>query len=207
MQLVWLDAVLTFGCLLVGLFHVARLIGRSVGSNTAAEASHAVMGFGMAAMFSPVGDPVPAPVWTGIFALSAVWFTGLALRCGFGTCDAGHHVVGSGAMLFMLFAGVHEHGGEAGPTVAAGVLGLVSVVAIVLTGYFGWYVLRCGDRVLIARRAAARRHRRGAMAEAAGPNRVAVRRSRRAGLHAPEPAALAQLAMTGAMIVMLLPMV
>ncbi|MFC5995076.1 DUF5134 domain-containing protein [Pseudonocardia hispaniensis] len=215
MQLVWLDAVLALGCLLLGLFHLARMLGGGFGSTTTgggplgsspvAEASHAAMGFGMAAMFSPLGDPVPAPVWTGIFALTAVWFAGLALRCGLGTCDAGHHVVSSGAMLFMLFAGAHEHGGGPGPAVATGVLGLVSAVAIVLTGYFGWHGLRCGERVLVARRAAARRRR--AIRTGAGSNRVAVRRSRSAGLHAPQSAAFGHLAMTVAMILMLLPMV
>ena len=53
----WVHVVLAVGCLALGVLHLARLLlmrGDRVG-----EASHAAMGVGMAAMYSPLGDPVP----------------------------------------------------------------------------------------------------------------------------------------------------
>jgi hypothetical protein len=126
-------------CAAVGLFHLARLVGRR--REVVSELAHAVMGLGMAAMFTPALDPVPDPVWAAAFGLGLAWFLAAALRSGTIGGDAGHHVVGSGAMLFMLATGdvVHD-GGVAGP------LGIASLAALVLTGYFAWHALRCADR-------------------------------------------------------------
>ena len=41
-----------------------------------AAATHALMGLGMAAMFSPWGDPVPPTVGVCVFAALALWFGG-----------------------------------------------------------------------------------------------------------------------------------
>jgi hypothetical protein len=143
------------------------------------------MGLGMAAMFSPLGNPVPAPLWTVGFALGVVWFGGAMLRSRtFG--DAGHHVVGSGAMLLMLAAGHSAHGRGAAAT-----LGAASVAALALTGYFAWHALRCAD--------ACRRPE----PDVAGASAVAVRTR---ALDAPQLAAGAQLVTAAAMSVMLLGM-
>lgn len=192
-----LAGILAVACLAVGGFHLLRLRLDPIG-----ELSHAAMGVGMAAMFSPLGDPVPAPVWIAVFVLCGAWFAASALRSPAGRCraDAVHHVVGSGAMLFMLLgahgagvagtgavhAGHVGHGG--GPD---GGLGLASLAGIVLAGYFTWHVLRCGDRL---------RTDRPAPQEGSVTVRTDVLRDARV-------VALAHVVMAAAMAVMLLGMV
>jgi Domain of unknown function (DUF5134) len=134
----WLTATFAVGCLAVGLLHLLRAAVRRL--DVAGELSHAAMGLGMAAMFSPLGNPVPGPVWTVVFGLGVAWFGGVLVRSRTFGGDAGHHVVGSGAMLLMLAAGHSAHGRG-----AAGTLGVVSVAALALTGYFAWHALRCAD--------------------------------------------------------------
>ncbi|MHA6792991.1 DUF5134 domain-containing protein [Pseudonocardia bannensis] len=204
----WLSGFLAIVCLVLGVLHIIRLV--ALRTDVVGEGSHAAMGFGMAAMFSPLGDPVPAPVWTTVFVLTAAWFAALALRSGFGTADAGHHVICSGAMLFMLLTGAHRHGAGAGHAAGhsthaeVGGFGLASVAAIVLVGYFAWHVLRCIDRVSRPDRCA------GAAASprpaADGGGAVALRPVR-LSLRTPRTAAVAHLVMGGAMTVMLLGMV
>lgn len=146
----WVHVLLAVGCLGLGVLHLARLWlmrGDRVG-----EASHAAMGFGMAAMYSPLGDPVPDAVWLVVFAATGLWFAALAVRAGIGTRDAGYHVVCAVAMLFMLTMGGHDavggHGGHGGH----GGIGLLPVAALALAGFFAWHALRCGDRLLAAAR-------------------------------------------------------
>jgi hypothetical protein len=134
-----LAVLLAVACLAVGAFHLVRLA--LLRTDPVGELSHAAMGVGMAAMFSPLGDPVPRLVWTAVFAGCAAWFTVLLLRRREAE-SARHHVVGSAAMLFMIGAGAH-----AGHEAPAGGLGLGSVAAIVLAGYFAWHALGCLDRV------------------------------------------------------------
>lgn len=146
-----LAAVLALACLVVAAFHVLRLLQLSRG-DAAGEATHTAMALGMAAMLSPLGDPVPAAVWIGVFILCGAWFAAAALRSegGPARADAVHQVLGSGAMLFMLLA--HDPGGaEAGGLHAGhlvhdggsnGAHGLSSIIAIVLAGYFAWRVLQ-----------------------------------------------------------------
>lgn len=128
-----LAGLLAMACLAVGGLHLARL--GLLRTDPVGEFSHAAMGIGMAAMFSPLGDPVPDPVWIAVFALCGAGSASAALRGGRHRAHAVHHIVGSGAMLFMLVGG-HGRGG-----------GLASVAAIALAGYFGWHVLRCADRL------------------------------------------------------------
>ena len=146
-----LAAVLALACLVVAAFHVLRLL-RLPRGGAADEATHAAMGLGMAAMLSPLGDPVPAVVWIGVFVLCGAWFAAAALRSDGGPAraDAVHHVLGSGAMLFMVLAhdsgGAEVDGGHAGHVVHGGGSdgghGLWSMIAIVLAGYFAWRVLQ-----------------------------------------------------------------
>lgn len=148
----YLSGVLALVCLAVAALHLLRLV--VLRSDPLGEATHAAMAVGMAAMFSPFGDPVPAPAWAAVFVLCGAWFAVHALREGTLWGHPGHHVVGSGAMLFMLLSG-HSHAPGSGGQAHAGhlahgpddVLGVGSLAAIVLAGYFAWHVLRCVDRM------------------------------------------------------------
>jgi hypothetical protein len=202
----WMSGALAVVCLAVGVFHLARLAVRR--RDVDSEAAHGVMGLGMAAMFSPLGDPVPGPVWTAVFLLSAAWFGAALLRTRAFGGDAAHHVVSSGAMLFMLVAGHAApaadggaHAGHAAPgSGATGVLGFASVVALGLTAYFTWHALRCAERC----------RRSSTPAEQDAPSAAdgaAVLRAPVASLTAPQVAAVAHLLMAASMAVMLLGMV
>jgi hypothetical protein len=136
-----MSAAFCLVCLIVAGMHLVRLA--VLRDDVVGEASHAAMGVGMAAMFSPLGDPVPRLVWTAVFAVCAAWFAVLLLRRREAeNPNARHHVVGSVAMLFMIGSGAH-----AGHEAPAGGMGLGSVAAIVLAGYFAWHALGCLDRV------------------------------------------------------------
>ncbi|WP_433503997.1 DUF5134 domain-containing protein [Pseudonocardia halophobica] len=217
----WFNALLACLSLGLGLLHLVRLAtARRDGRPVAGEASHAVMGFGMAAMFSPVGDPVPAAVWIAAFGLSAAWFAAVALRTGPASDDAGHHVVCGVAMLFMLSFGLGERasGGAHAHHAAAGPAAWTSIVATVLAGYFAWHVMRCGDRFAAARRARTALTEpvpAGMSAEIAPPmvdmascgHGGVVVEGRLAALRAPQAAAVAHLVMATSMAVMLLGMI
>jgi hypothetical protein len=186
MRMEWGSGALALACLAVGMLHLVRLA--VLRRDVAGEASHAAMGLGMAAMASPFGNPVPEPGWTAVFVLSAAWFGALALRTRCVGGETVHHVVGSGAMLFMLAAGHSgEHAGHGGGIEDP--LGLVPVTAIALAGYFTWHALRCADR-----------HRSPPVA-AGGP--VAVR-APALSLRTPQAAAVAHLVAAAAMAFMLL---
>lgn len=182
-------AVLAMVSLGLGVLHLLRVAtARRDGRSVLGEASHAAMGLGMAAMFSPFGDPLPSVVWLAVFASTATWFGLRWLRAGPRADDAAHHVVGGVAMLLMLALGGHEHT-HAGSA-------WVSLVAVVLAGYFGWHVLRCSDRFVAARRSPVPAGHAGCPAPGAG-----------AGLRSPHVGALAHLVMAASMGVMFLGMV
>ena len=204
----WVHGVLAALSLAVGLLHLVRVARRR---DVDLEASYAAMGLGMAAMYSPVGDPVPAPAWAALFLLCAGWFGGLMVRARSVAAlggEAMHLVVGSAAMLFMLAAD-HRAGGSGGghPAHAAGapgVAGVASAVAILLAGYFVLHVLRCADRLRVARSAV--------MARVAdptdGPGRITTALRSPAMEHCERTVpALAHLLMTVVMAVMLVGMI
>jgi hypothetical protein len=207
----WVSAGLALVCLAVVALHLARLVAHAnafgdVPGGPIGEISHAVMALGMAAMFSPLGDPLPAPAWTIAFVLCGAWFAAVALRAGSFGGDAGHHVVGSAAMLFMLLTG-HDHvesgtGADAGHAAhhssTDGGVGIASVVAILLAGYFVWHALRCSDRLRTAVAHPAPGDPRSGTTEVA--QRTGVLRSART-------VAQAHVVMAVAMTVMLLTMV
>ncbi len=211
----WVSAGLAVVCLVVAALHLARLAvharaAAAVPGGAVGELSHAVMALGMAAMFSPLGDPLPVGLWAVVFVLCGAWFAAVALRSRDRGGDAAHHVVGSAAMLFMLFSG-HGHvdtgtGAAAGHPAhhggAGGGVGLVSVVAILLAGYFAWHALRCSDRLRVA---IAPLTDDGPVAPAGGGTAV---RTRRPGvLRSPVALARAHVVMAVAMAVMLLAVV
>jgi hypothetical protein len=219
----WFNALLAAVALGLGLLHLLRLVtvrrdGRPGGA-AVGEASHAAMGFGMAAMFSPLGDPLPAAVWIAVFGLSAAWFAASVLRTGLEADDAGHHVVCGVAMLFMLGIGLQAEAASGGAGSAhahhggGGAGAWASFVAIGLAGYFAWHVMRCGDRF-----AAARRVRQGVLVGAGAPAddahgtscaayAPAAEGAPLAVLRTPQAAAVAHLVMAAAMAVMLLTMI
>lgn len=183
--------VLALYCLALGVLHVLRLALRR--ANPAGETSHAAMSVGMAAMFSPLGDPVPAPVWVALFGVCLAWFAGVAVRVRSVAGEPGHHVMGSAAMLFMVLAGHATHAGHG--------IGLTSIVAIVLAGYFAWHVLRCIDRLRVAVTQPPPGAPAPAAATAGGPVMVLP------AIGTPRVAAVAHIAMAIGMTVMLLGMV
>lgn len=142
----WIDVPLGVACLLAGLHHVGLAVGRRAPVWSAL--AYGLMGFGMAAMFVPALDPVPRPVWVAVFGASLVWFGAGASRRGgslFG--DAGHHVVGAVAMLFMLLGESHAAMSGTGATDGmsgmdmggSGALGsglLTAAVALALSAWF-----------------------------------------------------------------------
>lgn len=151
----WFDVLASVALLGLGILHLVRLATASRdGRSRAVEASHAAMGLGMGVMFSPEIDPLPQSAWLVVFGLGATWFIGAALRNGLAATNAGHHIMCSLAMLFMLLLGPHqwmgvaggEHGAHTGPhTSAAATSVWTSLAAIVLVGYFASHGLRCGD--------------------------------------------------------------
>lgn len=177
-------------CLALGVLHLLRLVLRR--ADPAGEASHAAMCVGMAAMFSPLGDPVPAPVWVAIFGGWLAWFGVVVARARSMGGEPGHHVVGSAAMLFMVLGG---HAGPGGHGGHASGFSITSIVAIVLAGYFAWHVLRCTDRLRVAVT------RPPAVAAADGPVLVLP------AIGTPRVAAVAHIVMAVGMTVMLLGMV
>lgn len=167
-------------CAAVAGYYAAALIAHSLNRDDAGrwqgyELSHLVMAIGMAAMFSPLGDPVPRLVWLLVFGMAAAWFTACLLHAGADADDAAHHhLVGNVAMLFMAARGHHQHGdaatpgrqagsGHEGHTAAAGggwLEGPIgTVLAVVLAGYFVVHTVR-SLRALFSAPRRRSRHRR-----------------------------------------------
>src|SRR5690242_16143425 len=94
----------------LGVAVVFAAFVRPRGSRSAA-AAHVLMGLGMAAMFSPWGDPVPPLFAACVFAALALWF-GARLRRGTPTGPGGaaHLVVAPAAMAAMYLS--HASGGH-----------------------------------------------------------------------------------------------
>ncbi len=116
---VWVSGIFAAVFAGMALFFAARLLavggdasGGGGGTDRSAEASHGVMSLGMAAMFWPWGNPVPALYWQVLFSSVAAWFAVRLLRRGARTATilpSGasrgadlHHVLGSLAMVYML---------------------------------------------------------------------------------------------------------
>jgi hypothetical protein len=103
-----------------------------------AAATHTLMGLGMAAMFSPWGDPVPPPVGAVVFAALALWFGARLLR-EVPAGGAAHLVVAPAAMAAMYLS--HGRGGHH----ASGLV--LAALWLALAGYFGWHAVASAGRV------------------------------------------------------------
>ena len=114
---VWVRWVFVAVFVGVAVLCVARLLARrgddsgsGCGTDRIADASHGVMSLGMAAMFLPWGNPVPALYWELVFGVIAGYFAVRMARRRMRPAAARepgtdlHHVVGSLAMVYMLAA-------------------------------------------------------------------------------------------------------
>jgi len=215
--MVWVHGVLAALCLAVGALHVVRAVLRR--REIALELSYAAMGVGMADMLAPVALPGAAPLWVTVFVLCGGWFGALMLRARSPRLLGGealHLVVGSAAMLFMLWSGHGDTGGTGadGHAAHAGspatVVGLGSAVALVLGAYFVLHTLRCTDRLRAARSGQALGR---PPAEPGGDRPLGTAGGTTLALRAPaavctsSSAALAHLVMTVAMAVSLVAMI
>lgn len=226
----WVQWIFSVACLGAGGYHAAASIARRREPRTGAgtlpgsayDLSHLAMALGMAAMFSPVGDPVPRWAWVIVFGLSAAWFASWALRDGLaadglGADTTAHHLVAHLAMLFMLMTPHHQAAagaaggqGHEGHTGAAGGSGLLAwsigtgpvgtVLALVLAGYFVVHTVR-SLRALFATPLFANRNT--PQPEPAGTGSVAVVAAWRGAPQKPRMAAACHGVMGIAMTVML----
>jgi hypothetical protein len=148
--------------LCAGLLLVAAAVLRP--DDRQAQLAHGVMGLAMGGMFSPLGDPVPAPLGLLTFAVIAAWFAARVLRRQPPVQQAGHVVVASVAMVLMYLtqhgsaAAGSAGGGHAGHAAAAaahvgegGGSPVAMVLALALTGYFVWHAWDSGIRSGIRR--------------------------------------------------------
>lgn len=160
----WVSAICTALFAGLALFFALRLLafpqdasGGGGSTDRGADASHGLMSLGMAAMFCPWGNPVPALYWQVLFSIITAWFAVRLLRRAarpvtvpqaspFRAADL-HHVLGSLAMVYMLAgvpAGHHmNHGMEmAGPGIA------LPALAWAFVGYFLVFAVSLGARLV-----------------------------------------------------------
>jgi Domain of unknown function (DUF5134) len=83
-------------------------------------------------------DPVPAPVWSAVFATCTAGALAAVVRSRDIGGEPGHLLAGSAAMLFMIASG-HPHA-EHGS-------GWAAPAALVLAGACAWHALRCALRL------------------------------------------------------------
>lgn len=147
---VWMSGVFAAVFAVMALFFTVRLLGagrETTGDDgkpdRTADVSHGVMSLGMAAMFSPWGNPVPALYWQVLFGMAAAWFAVRLFRRG---ADL-HHLLGNLAMVYMLAAvpaGHHiTHGADLpGPGIA------MPGLAWAFVGYFLTFAVWLGTRLV-----------------------------------------------------------
>jgi len=118
----------------VGLVFLALAVTRA--GQRAAHLVHAAMGFAMAGMSSPWGDPVPVVAGALGFALAGAGCTAQAVQAGrSGYREPSHLAVACAAMVFMYVHPGHGDGSHA--------VGAASVVALGLAAYFACRTWSC----------------------------------------------------------------
>jgi hypothetical protein len=160
----WLAAGFAALMLLVAVCCAARVVlcalrGRD--TELDADAAHILMGVAMAGMFEPRLRLLPGPVWLGLFAAAAAWFTRQAVRArGRGQLGRLHcavpapHAVECAVMLYMLrpdsltgnqtaaaMPGMHEASATAVANPA-----LAVILAVFMLGYVMWTTDRLAAR-------------------------------------------------------------
>jgi hypothetical protein len=135
------------------LFFAVRLLafhpdtsGAGCSTDRGADASHAVMSLGMAAMFWPWGHPVPALYWQVLFSVIAAWFAVQLLRRAAQPADL-HHVLGSLAMVYMLTSSADGHHMTHGVAMAGPGIEL-PVLAWAFVAYFLVFAVWLGARMV-----------------------------------------------------------
>jgi hypothetical protein len=119
---VWVGWLFTAVLTLIAVYCLACLLtvvgGRAAAeSDSSSDFAHVLMGAGMAAMFLPLGNPMPSVVWQVLFLAVAAWFCVLLVRrtvavtvpaTASPVASVGapahhlHHVIASLAMVYML---------------------------------------------------------------------------------------------------------
>ncbi|MGH3777767.1 MAG: DUF5134 domain-containing protein [Pseudonocardiaceae bacterium] len=136
----------------LALYFVVRLFasrrGATEGNNDPiADASHGVMSAGMAAMFWPWGNPVPALYWQVLFSMAAAWFAVRLFRRGARSATILHHVLGNLAMVYMLAAVPAGHGAAHSAHLPGSAPGIaLPVLAWAFVAYFLVFAVWSGAR-------------------------------------------------------------
>jgi Domain of unknown function (DUF5134) len=161
MWMSWIFAAVFAG---VVLFFAARLFasrsdapGHGGSADRETDTSHGVMSLGMAAMFWPWGNSLPARYWQLLFGIVAAWFAVRLLRQGLRRAtipqsDPGrgadlHHVLGSLAMVYMLAAFPTGHQVSHGMDLSGQGIALPAL-AWAFVGYFLVFVVWLGARLV-----------------------------------------------------------
>jgi hypothetical protein len=172
---IWVQWIFSVSCLAIGGYYATVLItrrgdlreGSGKWGGAGYELSHLGMALGMAAMFSPIGDPLPRLMWLLVFGMLAAWFASRTLREGLRPDDTAQHLVANLAMLFMVLAmgghtvtvgtaGAHAGheghaaGGADGSGLIEGPVG--TVLSVLLAGYFAVHAVRALRRLVTASR-------------------------------------------------------
>jgi hypothetical protein len=143
----WWYPVLAVVAVAVGVYFAVQGAARR-GADRVTCWSHALMAAGMAAMFSPWPNLVPALAGALVFTVLGAWFAAVRLRQGpDGTGEATHIAVGAAAMVVMYLgmssppSTAEAATGHAGHLAAQpGSSSLLTVaVGLALTGYFAWH--------------------------------------------------------------------
>jgi hypothetical protein len=161
---VWLSGICTALFAGLALFFGLRLLasrpdtsGDGCSTDRSADASHGVMSLGMAAMFMPWGNPVPALYWQVLFSVIAAWFAVRLLRRAVQPVALGqpgpdraadlHHVLGSLAMMYMLTPSPEGHHMTHGMAMAGPGIAL-PVLAWAFVAYFLVFAVWLGARLI-----------------------------------------------------------
>jgi len=136
---------------------ISRLLGKR--TELSADGLHVLMGIAMAGMLQPRLALVPGPVWSGVFAAGAAWFTWQATpaarRAGRPRCaHPGPHAIECAAMVYMLVPVGSWPSGRGGqmamrgmsPGAAAGNPALTLILALFMLGYVLWAADRLTSR-------------------------------------------------------------
>jgi hypothetical protein len=153
----WLAGLVAVVTLAITAYCLSRLVaGQARGRPTDADvdATHALMGVGMAAMLVPSLSPVPAVTWSWVFAVVAIWLAWRIARVHrqgpAGRIAQAHYVPHLVMSIAMIYMGAITHGSTLGGSAVGGMaMGgpgaapagfppLTLLLALLLFGYGVW---------------------------------------------------------------------